>query len=66
MKTNKKPSGKKVAKGTIIWEDEEFLGYRCNCGEEITLGADYEDDDNRCPKCKKKYSWEKIINIYEL
>jgi len=59
----------KEAKGQIQWIDEECVGFKCECGEEIVVGIPFENDDavdgNICPKCGKRYILIQSNEVFE-
>ena len=60
---------KSVAKGTILWVDEEIVGYECECGEEITVDIYGEEDDlefSICPNCGRNYRLVQTNTVYEI
>ena len=54
---------KKEAKGEIMWIDDEVVGYKCECGEEITVGI---EDNEACPKCRRQYILQQVNIVYEI
>ena len=55
----------KKAKGEIKWVDDEVVGYKCICGEEITVGI-YEDSNKPCPKCGRQYVLHQVNAVWEV
>ena len=48
------------AKGQITWIDDELVGYKCECGEELAVDIygnpkmeRWQKNKTICPKCKK-------------
>ena len=57
----------KEAKGEIQWIDEECVGFKCECGEELVVSIYNEMfAPNKCPKCGKQYILIQSNEVFEV
>lgn len=63
----------KEAKGQITWIDDESVGYKCECGEQLQVGIygnpemeRWQQNKNICPKCKKVLFLKQSNIVYEV
>lgn len=58
---------RKEAKGQIQWIDEECVGFKCECGEEleVTINAKKFEPD-KCLKCGKEYILIQSNEVFEI
>ena len=56
---------KKEAHGKILWIDEECVGYKCECGEEIVVDI-YNVPYSKCSRCEKQFILRQSNIVFEI
>ena len=56
---------KEEAPGEILWIDDECVGYKCECGEEIVVDI-YSGPYNKCRKCGRQYILHQSNIVFEV
>ncbi len=52
--------------GSIVWVDDEVIGFQCGCGndEVLRLGV-YEDSPAECPACHARLYYRQRIEVIQ-
>ena len=56
------------AKGEIIWVEELLVGYKCECGAELVIDEEMNNDPDRnvCHRCNRHYKLVQTNSVYEV